>query len=131
MPIFLLALLALRSMVRSRAELHLENLALRHQICVFQRSARKHSGQTAIADAKGIAALELMLRRRPIPQQNLRLISGAMPSAREIAQIKAEIERLEKLREECADSGIRKLIDGWVEEQKRRLVSGKKPPSRF
>ena len=48
MPISLLALLALRSMVRSRAELQLENLALCHQTCVFQRSARKHSKLTPL-----------------------------------------------------------------------------------
>jgi putative transposase len=48
MPIFLLALLALRSMVRSRAELQLENLALRHQICVLQRSAPKRSKLTPV-----------------------------------------------------------------------------------
>ena len=41
MPISLLALPALRSIIRSRTELQLENLALRHQICVLQRSARK------------------------------------------------------------------------------------------
>ena len=42
MPISLAALLAaLSSIIRSRAELQLENLALRHQIGVLQRSARK------------------------------------------------------------------------------------------
>ena len=35
------ALMALRSSVRSRAALELENVALRHQICVLQRSAKK------------------------------------------------------------------------------------------
>ena len=39
----------------------------------------------------------------------------------EIAQIKAEIERLEKARKECFDGGIRKRIDFWIEEQKRKL----------
>jgi putative transposase len=48
MPISLHALLALRSIIRSRAELQLENLALRHQICVFQRSARKRSKLTPL-----------------------------------------------------------------------------------
>jgi hypothetical protein len=48
--------------------------------------------------------------------------SGAMPSAREIAQIKAEIERLEKLREEATDSGIQKLIDAWIEAEKKKLA---------
>jgi len=42
MVIFLAALIAnLRSILRSRAALELENLALRHQIGVLQRSARK------------------------------------------------------------------------------------------
>ncbi len=48
MPISPLALQTLRSMVRSRAELQLENLALRHQICVLQRSARKRSKLTPL-----------------------------------------------------------------------------------
>src|SRR5215469_16736098 len=39
---FLLVLLkALRSIIRSRAQLQLENLAFRHQICVLQRSIKK------------------------------------------------------------------------------------------
>jgi hypothetical protein len=33
----------------------------------------------------------------------------------EIARIKADIKRLEKARDECADSGIRKQIEGWIE----------------
>jgi putative transposase len=42
MPISLVAfLVALRSVIRSRADIQLENLALRHQIVVLQRSARK------------------------------------------------------------------------------------------
>ena len=41
----------------------------------------------------------------------------------ERAQIKAEIERLEKARKECADGGIRKRIDFWIEEQKKKLQS--------
>jgi hypothetical protein len=39
----------------------------------------------------------------------------------EIARIKADIERLEKAREDCADSGIRKLIEAWIEEHKKKL----------
>jgi len=46
----------------------------------------------------------------------------AMRSLGEIALIKAEIERLEKLREECADSGIRKLIEAWIEAEKKKLA---------
>jgi hypothetical protein len=42
MPFSVIALLvALRSLIRSRLELQIENLALRHQIGVLQRSARK------------------------------------------------------------------------------------------
>jgi hypothetical protein len=40
----------------------------------------------------------------------------------EIARITAEIERLEKLRAECTDSGIRKRIEAWIEEEKKRLA---------
>jgi hypothetical protein len=46
-----------------------------------------------------------------------------MLSPKEIAQSKAEIERLEKLHDECADSGIRKRIEAWIEEQKKLLGS--------
>jgi hypothetical protein len=42
MPTFLLALLIiLRSLIRSRIDLQVENLALRHQIGVLQRSLKK------------------------------------------------------------------------------------------
>ena len=41
----------------------------------------------------------------------------------EIAQIKAEIARLEKARKECRDGGIQKQIDIWIEELKKRLLS--------
>jgi hypothetical protein len=44
-----------------------------------------------------------------------------MLSPGEIAQIKAEIERLEKLREECTDSGIRERIEAWIEAEKKKL----------
>ena len=41
----------------------------------------------------------------------------------ERAQIKAEIERLEKARKECSDGGIRKRIEVWIKEQKKKLES--------
>jgi hypothetical protein len=41
----------------------------------------------------------------------------------EIAQIRAEIKRLEKVRNECIDSGIRKRIEAWIEEHKQKLES--------
>jgi len=43
-------LVALASIFRSRASLELENLALRHQIGVLQRSARKLSGLTVLRE---------------------------------------------------------------------------------
>jgi hypothetical protein len=40
------------------------------------------------------------------------------------AQIKAEIAKLEKEREICNEAGIRKVIEGWIEEQKEKLAEG-------
>ena len=48
---------------------------------------------------------------------------AGMLSPGEIAQIKAEIERLEKARKECTDSGIRQRIEAWIAEQKKKLES--------
>jgi hypothetical protein len=36
-----------------------------------------------------------------------------------IAQIKAEIARLEVAYKQCNDEGIQKVIQGWIEEQKK------------
>jgi hypothetical protein len=47
-----------------------------------------------------------------------------MLSPRAIAQIKAEIERLEEYRKTCSDDGIRKVIEGWIEQQKKKLAEG-------
>jgi len=52
------------------------------------------------------------------------LVSMFSPS--EIAQIKTEIERLERLREECTDSGIRKRIEAWIEAEKEKLEGREK-----
>jgi hypothetical protein len=48
---------------------------------------------------------------------------AAMLSPGEIAQIKAEIERLERLRKECTDTGIRNRIGAWIEAEKKKLAS--------
>jgi hypothetical protein len=50
-----------------------------------------------------------------------------MPSPGEIAQIRAEIKRLEKARDDCTDSGIRERIEAWIVERKNALASGTKP----
>ena len=42
----------------------------------------------------------------------------------EVAIIRAEIERLEKALMICADGGIRKRIEVWIEEEKKKLISG-------
>jgi len=49
-----------------------------------------------------------------------------MLSLGEVAQIKAEIERLERLRKECTDTGIRNRIEAWIEAEKRKLASDSK-----
>lgn len=46
----------------------------------------------------------------------------------EMAQIKEEIERLEKLRNECTDSGIRERIDAWIKAEKKKLESDRSKP---
>ena len=38
------------------------------------------------------------------------------------SQIKTEIEKLERACEQCNDGGIRKVIEGWIEEQKKKLI---------
>jgi hypothetical protein len=43
-----------------------------------------------------------------------------------MAQIKAEIERLEKALRDCTDSGIRGVIQDWIADAQKRLASGKK-----
>jgi hypothetical protein len=47
-----------------------------------------------------------------------------MFSSGAIAQIKAEIERLEDLRNKCNDHSILKVIEGWIEEEKKQLAEG-------
>ena len=40
-----------------------------------------------------------------------------------LATIRAELERLEKARKDCTDSGLRKWIEGAIEKQKQKLAS--------
>jgi len=51
---------------------------------------------------------------------------SAVLSPAAIAQITAEIERLEDARKRCNDEGIRRVIEGWIEEQKKKLAEGSK-----
>jgi hypothetical protein len=39
----------------------------------------------------------------------------------EVDRIKAEIQRLAKLRQECRDSGILECIDGWIKSERKKL----------
>jgi hypothetical protein len=50
-----------------------------------------------------------------------------MLSPGEIIKVRADIERPEKACDQCADTGIRKLIEAWIQEQKQKLASGKIP----
>jgi len=47
------------------------------------------------------------------------------------AQTKAEIERLEEARKICNDVGIRKVIEGWIEQLKKKLISEEKSAERL
>ena len=49
-----------------------------------------------------------------------------MPSPKERAKIKAEIEKFEKALRDCTDSGIRKVIEDWIEDARERLASAQK-----
>jgi len=59
-----------------------------------------------------------------------------MLSRGEVATVRAEIERLEKALRECTDSGIRKRIEVWIDDNKKKLLSDesqsspRKPPSK-
>jgi len=41
---------------------------------------------------------------------------------KEIARIKADLKKLEKARDGCADSGIRKQIEAWIEHHLKRKL---------
>ena len=50
-----------------------------------------------------------------------------MLTPKEVAIIKAEIDRLERAHKDCSDSGLTKWIEAAIEEQKRKLASGNNP----
>ena len=56
-------------------------------------------------------------------------VHWSMLSPSAIGQIKAEIARLEEARKQCSDPGIVRVIEGWIEEQKRLLAQGTKKDS--
>jgi hypothetical protein len=51
-----------------------------------------------------------------------------MLSPGEIAKIKADIEKLDKARHVCADSGVRQLMEAWIEEEKKKLEADQSDP---
>jgi len=63
--------------------------------------------------------LNTFVRQRTLPQKG----NPRMLTLEQITQIKAEVERLEKLREDCTDSGIRKRIEAWIEAETKKLKS--------
>jgi hypothetical protein len=48
-------------------------------------------------------------------------------SSRLKLQIKAEIERLERLHRECTDGGIQERIEAWIAAEKKKLPSSDNP----
>jgi hypothetical protein len=50
-----------------------------------------------------------------------------MLSPGEIAQIEAEIKRLEQFRKECGDSSIQEVIEAWIATAKKKLKTGRNP----
>jgi hypothetical protein len=46
-----------------------------------------------------------------------------MLSPEEIAHIKIDIDRLEKLHQQCRDNGIRERIEAWIAVEKKKLES--------
>jgi hypothetical protein len=50
------------------------------------------------------------------------LYTSVMLLGADIARIKAEMERLEKLRTECTYRTILKRIDAWIEAEKKKLA---------
>jgi len=54
---------------------------------------------------------------------------SAMLSSQDIARIKADLAMPEKARDSCADSGLRKVIDAWIEDAKQTLAGEAKKDS--
>jgi hypothetical protein len=48
-----------------------------------------------------------------------------MLSAEEVARIQRTLNMLENARSNCADSGILKVIEAWIEEAKQALTEDK------
>jgi hypothetical protein len=46
-----------------------------------------------------------------------------MLSPGDVAITRAEIDRLEKARRECIDGVLRRRIEVWIDQQKRKLIS--------
>jgi hypothetical protein len=51
-----------------------------------------------------------------------------MLSRVDIAKIRAELAELQKARDDCNASGIRKLIEAWIHARKKKLVSENDAP---
>jgi hypothetical protein len=93
------------------------------------------SAECQISDPKGrYLVFTLLFFQMPLMKTqdlNTKIITKKPKNARNCesrasqrAQIKAEIAELEKEREICNEAGIRKVIEGWIEEQKEKLAEG-------
>jgi hypothetical protein len=53
----------------------------------------------------------------------------AMLSPQQIATINTEIDKLQYARRHCSDSGIQRVIEGWINDEKMKLNSSNNPES--
>jgi hypothetical protein len=60
------------------------------------------------------------IRNKPVELETAKTDEFSPP---EKVQIKAEIERLERLHRECTDGGIQERIEAWIEAAKKKLPS--------
>jgi hypothetical protein len=54
-----------------------------------------------------------------------------MLSPKEKARIQRTLNMLENARNNCADSGIRKVIDAWIEDAKKTLAADREIQKRY
>jgi hypothetical protein len=73
----------------------------------------------ALISKRDCSILNTFVRQRTLPPKG----NPRMLTPEQVTQIKAEVERLEKLREDCTDSGIRKRIEAWIDAETKKLKS--------
>jgi hypothetical protein len=76
--------------------------------------------------SKRVAAVNERVRERWPERIKLCSVSYSLSilSPGEIAQVKAEIQRLEQFHKECDDSRIQEVIEAWIATAKKKLTTG-------